>query len=76
MTNCMYIIYSNYTYLIKVFNENGTCNYLNTEPSNFTNPLIARFVRVIPIKWVGASVCLRMELHGWTIKGAHQLRNY
>ena len=39
------------------------------EPHNFTNPVAARFVRVIPIQWVGASVCLRMELFGCTVKG-------
>ena len=54
---------------------NGTCNF-NTEPSNFTNPVVARYVRVIPILWVGASVCLRMELYGCTIKGEARKFNY
>ena len=54
--------------VIKVFDGNGTCN-LNMDPSNFTNPVVARFVRVIPVQWVGASACLRMALYGCTIKG-------
>ena len=57
-----------YHHLIKVFYENGTCS-LNEEPNIFTNPVIARYVRVIPIQWVGASACLRMELYGCTVKG-------
>ena len=57
-----------YLSLIKVFNGNSTCN-LNIEPSHLDNPVIARFVRVNPLQWVGASVCLRMQLYGCTIKG-------
>ena len=42
------------------------------QPYNFTNPVAARFVRVIPIQWVGgASVCLRVELFGCTVKGEY-----
>ena len=52
----------------KVFYENETC-YLNEEPNNFTNPVMARYIRVIPIRWVGASACLRMQLYGCTVKG-------
>ena len=55
-------------FILKVFNGNGTCS-LDTEPSNFTNPVVARYIRVIPIQWAGASVCLRMELYGCTVKG-------
>ena len=39
------------------------------EPSNFINPVVARFVRINPVKWVGSSICLRMALYGCTIKG-------
>ena len=36
---------------------------------DFNSPVVARYVRVIPIQWVGASACLRMELYGCTIEG-------
>ena len=51
-----------------MFDGNGTCN-LSIEPSRFDDPLIARYVRVIPLQWVGGSVCLRMQLYGCTIEG-------
>ena len=36
---------------------------------NFTRPVIAQFVRIIPIQWVGVSICLTMEIYGCTIRG-------
>ena len=37
---------------------------------NFIYPVIAQFVRVIPVEWEGgASPCLRMELYGCYVKG-------
>ena len=59
-------------FLIKVFNRSRICD-LNTEPSNFTNPVVARYIRIIPIQWVGASICLKIELFGCTIKGKADL---
>ena len=35
----------------------------------FNKPVIARYVRVIPIQWAGVSACLRMQLYGCTIEG-------
>ena len=51
----------------KVFSGVGSCA-LN-ESSNFSNPVIARYMRVIPVQWAGSSACLRMELYGCTVKG-------
>ena len=51
-----------------MFNQNETC-YWEAQQINFTAPVIARFVRVIPIQRVGISSCLKMELYGCTIKG-------
>ena len=51
-----------------VIKVNGTCS-LNTEPNDFAYSVTARYVRIIPIQWVGASVCLRMEFYGCTISG-------
>ena len=42
---------------------------LNLKTYNFTNPVTARYVRIIPVQWVGTSACLRMELFGCTVKG-------
>ena len=55
-------------FLDKVFRKSETCN-LSMKPYNFTNPVAARYVRVIPIQWIGASACLRMELFGCTVEG-------
>ena len=59
-----YFIFIDY----KVFSGVGSCA-LNNESSNFTNPVIARYMRVIPVQWAGFSACLRMELYGCTVKG-------
>ena len=53
----------------KVFSGIGSC--VNEEPSNFTVPVIARYIRAIPIHWAGFSACLRMELYGCTVKGTY-----
>ena len=37
---------------------------------NFTYPVIAQFIRIVPLEWKGAvSPCLRMELYGCYVKG-------
>jgi len=53
-----------------VFKVNGSsCSLATKEPSDLDNPVVARYVRLIPVHWVGASACLRMEFYGCTIKG-------
>lgn len=42
----------------------------DAEMKNFTYPVIARFVRIVPLEWEGGvSPCLRMELYGCYLKG-------
>ena len=36
---------------------------------NFTHPVIAQFIRIIPLKWEGVVPCLRLELYGCYVKG-------
>ncbi|XP_065900343.1 uncharacterized protein [Dysidea avara] len=50
-----------------IFAGNSVCG-LEEETRNFSHPVLAQFVRVTPIQWEGASVCLRMELYGCFVK--------
>ena len=32
-------------------------------------PVVAQFIRVVPLEWEGVLPCLRMELYGCHVKG-------
>ena len=36
---------------------------------NFTHPVVAQYIRIVPLEWEGVVPCLKLELYGCYVKG-------
>ena len=59
------------TYLLQVFDGVDICRQENQEMQYFSYPVIAQYLRVVPIEWVGQSPCLKLEFYGCHVKGQY-----
>ena len=55
---------------LQVFTGVDICRQ-STDPDmkSFMHPVIARFVRIVPLSWEGPSPCLTVELYGCPLLG-------
>ena len=67
----VYLCTSNYTFLIlQIFDGVDICRgNPDGEVKNFTHPVIAQYIRIVPLEWEGVVPCMRLELYGCYAKG-------
>ena len=56
--------------ILQIFDGVDICRRnSDAEVKKFSHPVVARFIRVIPLEWTDVSPCLRLELYGCYVKG-------
>ena len=53
---------------IQLFNGNSACTQTE-QVRQFGTPVIARYLRIVPMEWVGPMICFKMELYGCFVRG-------
>ena len=66
--------YAHYAYLyvciVQRFDGNSACIHDQTEQvRQFGAPVIAQYIRIVPVEWVGPMICFKMELYGCFVRG-------
>lgn len=56
-------------YVLQYFDGVDMCNQTNSVTNHFKYPVIAQYIRLVPLKWIEPFACLKLELHGCLIKG-------
>ncbi|XP_065898710.1 uncharacterized protein [Dysidea avara] len=51
-----------------LFDGVNACGQTNLEMKHFKYPVIAHYIRIVPLEWVGQSACLKLELYGCQVK--------
>ena len=54
--------------IVQLFDGNSACTQTE-QVQQFGTPVIAQYIRVVPMDWVGPMVCCKMELYGCFVKG-------
>ena len=60
-----------YRHLLQVFDGVDICRRASQEIQHFRYPVIAQYMHVVPMEWVGPSACLKLELYGCHVKGQY-----
>lgn len=55
-------------HVIQLFDGNSACTQTE-QVRQFGTPVIARYVRIIPMEWIGPMICFKMELYGCFVQG-------
>ena len=54
--------------VIQLFDGNSACTQTE-EIQQFGTPVIARYIRIIPMEWIGPMICFKMEIYGCFVRG-------
>jgi len=60
------------SYLLQLFDGVDVCSQTQPDIKHFKHPIIAQYIRLVPMEWVGWSACLKLELYGCLLKGKHE----
>ena len=55
-------------HVIQLFDGNSACTQTE-QVRQFGTPVIARYMRIIPMEWIGPMICFKMELYGCFVQG-------
>ena len=62
-----------YQFICKqLFDGNSPCAQREQQRQLYT-PVIAQYVRIIPLEWIGPMICFKMELYGCFVRGKYIL---
>lgn len=61
--------------VLQLFDGNSACTQTE-QVQQFGTPVIARYVRIVPMEWVGPMICFKMELYGCFVRGMPSLSFY
>ena len=61
------------TIYLQFFDGNSPCAQSEQQRQLYT-PVIAQYIRIIPLEWIGSIICFKMELYGCFVRGKYFLQ--